>query len=84
MSQAFLDQVTYFAKGRIAAEAAAWSIGAAPEPALYHEAAALGLLGIEVPEEMGGRGFSFGGVGRSRFRFRDVSGQYAQHCPQAL
>ncbi|MFG6513496.1 acyl-CoA dehydrogenase family protein [Sulfitobacter sp. TB366] len=59
MSQAFLDQVTYFAKGCIAAEAAAWSIGAAPEPALYHEAAALGLLGIEVPEEMGGRGFGF-------------------------
>lgn len=59
MSQAFLDQVMHFAKGRVAAEAAAWSIGAAPEPALYQEAAALGLLGVEVPEEMGGRGFGF-------------------------
>lgn len=59
MSQAFLDQVTHFARGRVAPEAAAWSIGAAPDPALYREAAALGLLGVEVPEEKGGKGFGF-------------------------
>lgn len=59
MSQAFLDKVTHFAKGRVAPEAAAWSIGAAPEPALYQEAAALGLLGMELPKARGGQGVDF-------------------------
>ncbi|MEP3333553.1 acyl-CoA dehydrogenase family protein [Sedimentitalea sp.] len=59
MSQAFLDQVARFAKSRVAPAAAAWSTGATPEPALYQEAAALGLLGMEVPEARGGRGFDF-------------------------
>ncbi|MBT0958977.1 acyl-CoA/acyl-ACP dehydrogenase [Alphaproteobacteria bacterium KMM 3653] len=59
MSQSFLDQVAHYARGRVAPEATAWSIGAAPEPALYQEAASLGLLGMEVPEAQGGRGFGF-------------------------
>lgn len=59
MSQAFLDQVARFAKSRVAPAAAAWSVGATPEPALYQEAAALGLLAIEVTDAQGGKGFDF-------------------------
>ena len=59
MSQAFLEQVAHFATDRVATLAAAWSMGTAPEPALYAEAAALGLLGMEVPQAQGGRGLDF-------------------------
>lgn len=59
MSQSFQDQVAQFAEDRVTPAAAAWSTGAVPEPALYQEAAALGVLGMEVPQAQGGMGFDF-------------------------
>tara|TARA_R110002020_G_C16320147_1_gene774723 strand:+ start:7074 stop:8198 length:1125 start_codon:yes stop_codon:yes gene_type:complete len=59
MSQTFLDEVARFAADRVAPNAAAWSMGTAPDPALYQAAADLGLLGMEVPRAQGGEGFGF-------------------------
>jgi len=59
MTQPFFDQVAAFAASRVAPAAGAWSTGATPLPALYHEAAKLGLLGVEVPVTQGGRGYDF-------------------------
>lgn len=54
-----LAQVRDFATRLVAPAAADWSLGAAPDPALFRQAAALGLFGIELPEAAGGLGHDF-------------------------
>lgn len=48
-----------FARTHVLPAAAAWSMGASPDPAVFAEAGRLGLLGIEVPKESGGGGLDF-------------------------
>lgn len=57
--QACLARVSGFAQNRILPAAAGWSMGQNPDPALYTEAADLGLMGLEIPPEFGGQGFGF-------------------------
>lgn len=56
---ALLARVQSFADTRIAPAAAGWSMGASPDPALYREAAGLGLFGVEVPVAQGGAGLGY-------------------------
>lgn len=48
-----------FAREEVAPSAAAWSMGATPDPALFERAGDLGLMRIEVPAEAGGLGLGF-------------------------
>jgi len=59
MSQAFLDQVARFALDEVTPPAAQWSMGADPDPALVQRAAELGILGMQVGQDFGGRGMDF-------------------------
>lgn len=54
-----LAAIEDFAKREVAPRAAGWSMGAAPEPALFLKAAELGLMRLEVPEADGGLGLGF-------------------------
>ncbi len=54
-----LNQVRAFVDEEVAPAAAGWSMGADPDPALFTKAGALNLMGIEVPADLGGLGFSF-------------------------
>ncbi|EDM71433.1 acyl-CoA dehydrogenase-like protein [Roseobacter sp. AzwK-3b] len=56
---AFLARVRAFAEGSVARAAPGWSLGGAPDPVLWQEAAAHGLTGITTPQENGGLGLSF-------------------------
>jgi len=56
---ALLASVAAFAREEVAPQAAAWSMGAAPEPALLERAGALGLMRIEVPLAAGGLSLGF-------------------------
>ena len=56
---AFLSQVQAFAKDVITPAAAGWSLGETPAPAIFDQAASLGLTGLELPVAQGGRGAGF-------------------------
>lgn len=56
---AFLARVRAFTEGPVASAAPGWSLGGAPDPALWQEAAALGLTGITTPKAHGGLGLRF-------------------------
>ena len=56
---ALLAAVDAFASAFVAPAAPGWSMGGAPAPHLFTEAARLGLMGLEVPEAHGGLGRSF-------------------------
>ena len=57
--QKLLADLNLFAFEKINPAAASWSMGGSPDASLFIEAAALGLTGIEVPAEQGGRGFGY-------------------------
>lgn len=60
MSEAdFLARIQRFAQTCLAQAAPGWALGGAPEPGLWHDAAALGLTGITTPQAHGGLGHSF-------------------------
>jgi alkylation response protein AidB-like acyl-CoA dehydrogenase len=59
MSPAFLDQVTKFAQTVIGPAAANWSMGAAPDDGFYERAGQIGILGMQVPQALGGQGLDF-------------------------
>jgi alkylation response protein AidB-like acyl-CoA dehydrogenase len=54
-----LTAVRHFARTVVARDAPAWASGAMPEAAIWTEAAAIGLTGIEVPTAFGGLGLGF-------------------------
>lgn len=54
-----LTQTREFAYRTVAPAAARWSMGGTPDPALFLEAAKMGLMGLEVPVTRGGGGLSF-------------------------
>jgi len=56
---ACLKEVQDFADTAIAPEASSWSQGVAPDPALFLQAAELGLTRLEVPTRDGGLGYGF-------------------------
>jgi len=56
---AYLAAVQRFATGPVADAAPGWSLGAAPDPALFAQATTLGLTGTRVPVELGGAGHGF-------------------------
>ncbi|WP_050930362.1 acyl-CoA dehydrogenase family protein [Aestuariivita boseongensis] len=58
-TDAFLTRLRAFAQGSVAAAAPRWSLGDAPDPALYREAADIGLLGTTVPATHGGQAHDF-------------------------
>ena len=58
-AEALLARVEAFARDEVAPRAPGWSLGAAPEPATFAAAAALGLTAIEVPRAEGGLGLGF-------------------------
>lgn len=58
-NQAYLARIATFADAKINPAAARWSVGGSPAPALYAQASALGLYGIEVPQSLGGLGLGF-------------------------
>ena len=51
--------VNAFAFEKVNTAAASWSVGGSPDASLFLEAAGLGLTGIEVAAEHGGRGFGY-------------------------
>ncbi|GMG83968.1 isobutyryl-CoA dehydrogenase [Paralimibaculum aggregatum] len=57
--------VRAFVRDEVAPAAAAWSMGAAPDPALLGRAGALGLMRIQVPAEAGGLGLGFAAKARA-------------------
>ncbi|TWO70266.1 acyl-CoA dehydrogenase [Caenimonas sedimenti] len=57
--EAFTDSVRRFTLERIAPNAGEWDAAGEIPRALYHEAAALGLLGLGYPEDLGGTPASF-------------------------
>lgn len=59
MTQAFLDQVTDFAETQIMPAAADWSVGAIPDGAIHERAGQIGILGMQVPQALGGLGLDF-------------------------
>ncbi|RMD90957.1 MAG: acyl-CoA dehydrogenase family protein, partial [Alphaproteobacteria bacterium] len=59
-AEALLLFAARFARERLAPAAPGWSMGSEPDPALFEEAGREGLLGVEIPREMGGLGLSFG------------------------
>jgi len=56
---AFLNRVAAFAAGPVRAGAPGWSMGESPAPALFAEAAEIGILSMSIPAEHGGAGFGF-------------------------
>jgi len=56
---ALLDAVAAFARERVAPGAAAWSMGAEPDQALFEAAGALGLTRLCAPVAAGGGGHGF-------------------------
>jgi len=57
--QEFIAATKALADNEVSLAAADWSTGASPSENLYRKAAELGLTGIEVPKNLGGRGFDF-------------------------
>ena len=62
---AFLGRVAQFAAGPVRAGAPCWSMGAAPDPAIFAEAAKTGILSVSIPRALGGAGFGFGTLVRA-------------------
>lgn len=56
---AFPDRVAEFAAGPVRSGAPGWSMGESPAPAIFAEAASIGLLSISIPPEHGGAGLGF-------------------------
>lgn len=59
MTDDFLKQVAAYAAETIMPAAAGWSMGESPTAADFEQAAALGFLGMQVPQTQGGLGLSF-------------------------
>lgn len=59
MTLAFLDHVSDFAEKQIMPAASAWSMGAAPDVSTYEMAGQIGILGMQVPQAIGGLGLDF-------------------------
>lgn len=57
--QGLLARTEAFAADHVAPAAAAWSMGAAPDAAIFAKAADIGLTGLEVPVDLGGSGCGF-------------------------
>jgi alkylation response protein AidB-like acyl-CoA dehydrogenase len=58
-ADSFLTEVRAFARDVVERDAAGWSRGVPPGPAIYARAAEIGLTRIEVPAELGGLGLGF-------------------------
>ena len=54
-----MARIAAFAADDAAPAAAAWSMGASPDAAIFAKAADLGLFGLEVPADLGGSGCGF-------------------------
>lgn len=59
VEQAYLTRVNDFAQTQVGPAALDWSMGQAPKAQMFVDAATLGLTGLQVPEALGGQGFSF-------------------------
>jgi alkylation response protein AidB-like acyl-CoA dehydrogenase len=59
-TQDLLAQIATFAAKDVAPAAPAWAMGDAPDAAIFAKAAAIGLFGLETPENLGGSGWGFG------------------------
>ena len=59
MTQPFLEQVSDFAAHHIAPAASGWSMGRSPDGAIYELAGTIGILGMQVPQALGGLGLDF-------------------------
>ena len=56
-AQNFVAAAKALAENEIGPAAVEWSMGSKPASGLYRKASELGLTGIEVPVQYGGKGF---------------------------